>query len=63
MSRKWQGTNYPGVRYREHAERKYNNKLDRYFSIRYKRPGKSVEEGLGWASQGMNAQKSQSLTF
>lgn len=50
-------TQYPGVRYREHKTRKYNGKPDRYFFIRYKRSGKSVEEAVGWASQGMNAQK------
>ena len=61
MSRKWQSTSYPGVRYREHLERKYNRKPDRYFSIRYKRAGKTVEESLGWASQGMNAQKANRI--
>jgi len=61
MSSKWQSTSYPGVRFREHPKRKYNRKPDRYFSIRYKRAGKAVEESLGWASQGMNAQKANRI--
>jgi integrase len=61
MAKKWQSTSYPGVRYREHPERKHNRNPDRYFSIRYKRAGKAVEESLGWASQGMNAQKANLL--
>lgn len=58
---KYTSTQYPGVRYRTHKERKYNGKLDRYFSIRYKRDGKTVEESVGWASQGMNAQKATKI--
>ena len=51
----YKSTQYPGVRYREHKERKYNGKPDRYFFIRYKRNGKAIEEGAGWASQKVNA--------
>jgi len=58
---KWQKTQYPGVRFRVHDTRKHNGKLDRYFVIRYKRQGKSIEEPTGWASQGMNAQKSNEI--
>jgi site-specific recombinase XerD len=50
-------TRYPGVRYREHATRKWNGHLDRYFMIRYRLEGKLKEEGLGWASKGWNAFK------
>lgn len=57
----WQPTQYPGVRYREHPTRKHNGKADRYFSIRYKRAGKTVEESVGWASNGMNAQKAANI--
>uniref|UniRef100_I2Q1B1 Site-specific recombinase XerD n=1 Tax=Desulfovibrio sp. U5L TaxID=596152 RepID=I2Q1B1_9BACT len=49
-------TNYPGVRFREHDSRKCNRRPDRYFSIRYRRLGKNVEEGVGWASQGWTAE-------
>ena len=45
------------MRYREHPSRKHNGRADRYFTIRYKINGKSKEEGLGWASEGFNAQK------
>ncbi len=61
MAAKWFKTQYPGVRYREHKLKKYNNKPDRYFSIRYKINGKPKEEGLGWASSGWNALKAQNL--
>jgi hypothetical protein len=57
MSGKWIKTQYPGVRYYEHNNLKYNNKRDRYFSIRYKKSGRTVEEAAGWASSSMNAQK------
>ena len=53
----YQSTQYPGVRYREHKERKHNGKLDRYFFIRYKRHGKTIEEGAGWSSQKVNAKR------
>ena len=55
-------TAYPGVRFREHPERKHGVNFDRYFFIRYtidedgKR--KEREEGLGWASEGWTAEKS-----
>lgn len=45
------------MRYREHPTRKHNGKKDKYFTIRYKISGKLKEEGVGWASQGWNAQK------
>ena len=62
MSRtKWHKTQYPGVRYREHDTRKKNGKPDRYYVIRYKRNGKSVDEALGWGEQGMNPQKANRI--
>lgn len=51
------GTQYTGVRYREHATRRHNGQPDRYYTIRYKLDGKLKEEGLGWASEGMTAQR------
>ena len=51
-----------GVRYREHPERKYMRRPDRYFSIRYKdRGGKTREEGVGWASDGYTARTASDL--
>jgi len=58
MPVKWLKTQYPGVRFYEHQKRKHRGKKDRYFSIRYTKNRKPKEEGLGWASNGMNAQKS-----
>jgi hypothetical protein len=57
MSIKLNKTQFPGVRFRENSSRKHNGKPDRYFTIRYKLNGILKEEGLGWSSQGWNAQK------
>ena len=54
-------TSYPGVRYRDHAKRKHGIKPDRYFFIRYKLEGKDKEEGVGWASAGMTAEKANKI--
>ena len=54
-------TQYPGVRYREHPTKKHGKNYDRYFIIRYKINGKPKEEGLGWSSDGWNAQKAANL--
>jgi integrase len=55
--RKWTKTRFPGVRYREHPTRKHGVSKDRYFSIRYQRDGKRIEEGLGWSSENWTAEK------
>lgn len=47
---KWIKTKFPGVRYYKHPTRKHGVKFDQYFSIRYQRDGKRIEEGLGWSS-------------
>lgn len=49
----WLKTKYPGVRYREHATRKHGVQPDRYYTIVYKLDGKTREEGIGWASEGV----------
>lgn len=55
-------TQYPGVRYREHLSRKLRNgQSDRYFFIRYRVDGKDYEEGLGWVSEGWNAEKAHGV--
>jgi len=54
---KWKSTKYPGVRYREHENRKHGIKADQYFSIRYQKDGKRKEEGVGWSSEGWSPQK------
>ena len=58
----WQNVpGFKGVRFREHQDRKHQRKPDRYFSIRYSRHGKRIEEGAGWATEGMTAQKANAL--
>lgn len=54
---KWEKTVYPGVRFRKHPTRKHGVTADRYFTIRHSVDGRKVEEGLGWASEGMTAKK------
>lgn len=54
---KWYKTEFRGVRYRKHSTRKHGVKFDRYFTIRYQRDGKRIEEGLGWASGDWSAEK------
>lgn len=54
---KWQSTNYPGVRFREHPSRMHGPRKDKYFSIYYRLDGKRKEEGLGWASAGWSAER------
>jgi integrase len=55
------GTDFPGVRYYEHQSRTIGRGLhkqpDTYFSIRLRVDRKLKEEGLGWASEGWNAEK------
>jgi len=50
-------TKIPGVRYIEHSERKQGVQRDKYFYIRYQNKGVRREEGLGWQSEGMTAEK------
>lgn len=57
MAAKYIKCKTPGVRYREHPERKHGIKPDRYFFIRYKVEGKDREEALGWSSEGVTEQK------
>lgn len=41
-----------GVRYYEHTTRKHKGKPDRYYSVRWYRRSKTLEEGIGWSSEG-----------
>jgi len=56
-TRRFQGTKYPGVRYRQHPTRKHGIQFDQYYVIYYRHDGKNYEEGVGWASQGWTLQK------
>jgi len=55
MAVTWVKTNFPGVRFYEHATRRHGVSRDRYFAIRFQADGKRREEGLGWASEGWSA--------
>lgn len=57
MAVTWIKTNFPGVRFYEHATRKHGVQKDKYFAIRFQAGGNRREEGLGWASEGWSAAK------
>jgi len=57
MAKKWKSSGTRGVRYYEHETRKHGIKKDRYYAIRFTVDGKQIEEGMGWASQGMTEEK------
>lgn len=61
MTNKWIPTKFPGVRYYKHATRKHGVKFDQYFAVRFQVDGKSSEEGLGWLSEGMTADKAYKI--
>ncbi|MCH8313705.1 MAG: site-specific integrase, partial [Nitrospinae bacterium] len=50
---KWQATKFPGIRVRESDSRRFQGKPDKYFTVRYTDNGKSVEEPVGWLSEGV----------
>lgn len=54
---KWIKTQFPGVRYREHPTRKHGVKKDRYYALHYKLNGEVKDEPVGWASEGVTAEK------
>jgi integrase len=49
----WKSGGFPGIRYREHSERKHGRQPDRYYAIRYRFNKKNFEEAVGWASEGV----------
>ena len=61
MAHKWIATKFKGIRYREHPTRKHGRQPDRYFNVRFQVAGVSVNEGYGWASEGMSASKAALL--
>lgn len=62
MERKWKSAKYPGIEYRLHPTRKHGVKPDRYYRIRYRRPGEDrVTEGLGWSTEGWTVEKAASV--
>lgn len=61
MAQQWHKTTHKGIRYREHTRRKHGKQPDRYFNVRFRVSGISVNEGYGWASEGMSASKAALL--
>ena len=57
----WKKTKYVGVRYRDSATRRHRGRPEKYYSIRYKLAGKTVEEGVGWESAGNTPQYCSNL--
>lgn len=53
MPKRIRSKNYKGIYYKEHDTRKHGVSKDKYYTIRYQKDGKGVEEGLGWASDGI----------
>ncbi len=51
----WKKSEFPGVRFYEHDDRRHGVKKDRNYYIRYKCQGKTYEEPVGWSSQGNTA--------
>ena len=49
----------PGIRCREHPQRKHGVRPDRYFTLRLSIDGRRVEEALGWASDGWTLKRAQ----
>ena len=61
MGTKYKKGKIPGIRYKEHPERKNGIQKDRYYYMFYQLDGKQKEEGIGWASQGWNEKKVAAL--
>jgi len=57
----WKKTKYVGVRCRESETRRHRGRPEKYYSIRYKLAGKTVEEGVGWESAGITPQYCSNL--
>ncbi|MDY0222905.1 MAG: tyrosine-type recombinase/integrase [Desulfobacterium sp.] len=53
---KWE-TISKGIRVKTHPTRKHGVKFDRYFSLRFRFNGVSVNSGLGWGSEGWTLEK------
>ena len=60
MNRRISQTKFVGVRYREDSDKRFQGRADRYYFIRYQK-GKQVEEGVGWASEGMTPQLASNI--
>jgi len=50
-----------GIRYREHETRKHGKRPDRYWCLQYRLNGRTVNEAVGWWSQGANQAECERL--
>jgi integrase len=50
-----------GIRYREHETRKHGKRPDRYWCLQYKLKGRTLNEAVGWWSQGANQAECERL--
>ncbi len=60
MAVKWVSVG-KGIRYREHESRKHGKRPDRYWTIVYKREGKTYNEAVGWWSQGASQAQAEEI--
>ncbi len=60
MAFKWISAS-PGVRYREHGTRRHGKKPDRYWCVQYRRNGQTINEAIGWWSQGASQAQAEEL--
>ncbi len=50
-------TSLTGVSHRGHPARRFGLLKDRYYFVRVKVNGKDIENGVGWASEGMTLEE------
>jgi len=50
-----------GIRYKEHPTRKHGKRLDRYWCLQYKLQGKTINEAVGWWSDGASQAQCEEL--
>ena len=50
-----------GIRYKEHATRKHGKRPDRYWCLQYRLRGKTINEAVGWWSDGVTQSQCEEL--
>ena len=61
LAQKWQKSEYPGIRFREHPTRKNGIKKDRYYILSYRLNGNRKDESIGWSSKGWTLKKANKI--
>ncbi|GAB6057276.1 tyrosine-type recombinase/integrase [Desulfonatronum parangueonense] len=59
--KEWVKSQYRGIRFRLHPERRHGNAPDKYIMLVYKWQGKTVSESIGWISSTKINEKAASL--